>query len=231
MSKTKEDSEEISHFFFKQYQLNKDKAFSYLKELALHNSIDNVRYNAAKFLYKYYPQESSELIDWILRHDNNYNIPIINEEFDRYNFNDLINCAIERRYNRDDLVDFVKKSNFVNFALSWKEDYIIDNFKIYCVIPLQIFLFQSKSTNYIAYLCYTYSDPFYFLKSLSRISFLDLYHKASSNYIVRALRNIIEKLFKSKSIQIFILNRIDDSDLPHYKITIENYDYVFYLEF
>lgn len=230
MSKTKEDSKEINQFFLKQYKSNRNEAFEFLKNIALYSPTDIIRYNMTKLLYKYYPKESSELIDWIISHDDNYNIPIINVDPNRYNFNDLINCAIEKKHNRDDMVEFIKRNKFIYFTLFWKEDYIIDNFKIYCIIPLQCFLFQSKNNNDIVYLFNTYTDPFSFLKSCSLISFSDLYYKTNSSYTVKSIRNIIEKLFKVKLLKIFILDKIIDSDLPHYKITIENYKYVLYLE-
>ena len=59
-------------------EFNGDEMFEFLKDLALTDANNEIRYMASKMIYKNYPKRGKSLIKWLLMNDSNYNFRIIN---------------------------------------------------------------------------------------------------------------------------------------------------------
>jgi len=231
MSELMKNFKDFIQKFHEESQLNKNRGFEFLKRLALYNSTNAIRYNAIKLLHKFYPNESSELIKWCLSHDSNYDIPIINLDNKRHNINDLVNFAIKKKHSRDQMVDHTMKNDLLLFVISWKEEYITENFKVIYHIPLKSFIFLPKRINLIIYLFDNVADSFSYLKTIEKITFSALHHHTELSHCSLSLYELLKNIIKvpKNNLKCFILDNGMSSNLPKYKVIVEKKKLIFYL--
>ena len=153
----------LSKFDFGKYDV-----FSVLKHLALSDSNKDIRFEAVKILYARYPEESAELIKYILLHDSNYNIPFIDlTERERYNFNDLINISMERQINKEKMVNGIVGTDLIHVVLKWKD--CTDRFKLFYEVNLNCFIAFHHDSKLIYYIFSSKYDPFFHFNSIKPI--------------------------------------------------------------
>ncbi len=153
----------LSKFDFGKYDV-----FSVLKHLALSDVNSNVRSEAVKILYARYPEESAELIKYILLHDSNYNIPFIDlTERERYNFNDLIDISMDRQINKEKMVKGIVGTDLIHVILKWKD--FTDRFKLFYEVNLNCFIALDRDTQLLYYIFSSKYDPFLYFKLIKSI--------------------------------------------------------------
>lgn len=158
------------------FDFGKYDVFSVLKHLALSDSSNNVRFEALKILYTRYPEESAELIKYILLHDSNYNIPFIDlTERERYNFNDLIDISMERQINKEKMVKGIVGTDLIHIILKWKD--CKDRFKLFYEVNLNCFIAFHHQSQLIYYIFSSKYDPFFHFKSIKSIPISQIQEK------------------------------------------------------
>ncbi|MFW9946737.1 MAG: HEAT repeat domain-containing protein [Candidatus Odinarchaeota archaeon] len=151
--------------------------FSVLKYLALSDINNNIRSEAVKILYARYPEESVELIKYILLHDSNYNIPFINlTKRERYNFNDLIDISMERQINKEKMVKGIVGTDLTHVILKWKD--CADQFKLFYEVNLNCFIAFHHQKQLLYYIFSSKYDPFLYFKLIKSIPISQIQEKS-----------------------------------------------------
>jgi len=214
----------------KSYFRNNRYSFETLKEVILTELNDEVRYEATKVLYEKYPEESITLIKDILMRDFNYNFRILKfSKGRRYNVNDLLNSMIIRSLDKAQMANDIINNNLVQFALSWKDFSTV--FNIFYDLHLGIFILFHKGTETVAYLCARASDPFHFIQDSKEISLSKPFHlKEVSKKALRPLIGLLKNLLSihKSELTLTILNTERDIGLPHYKLSSNAHEAIFY---
>ena len=150
----------LSKFDFGKYNV-----FPVLKDLALSDGYNDIRFEAVKILHGRYPEESADLIKYILLHDSNYNIPFIDlTERERYNFNDLIDISMARQINKEKMVNGIIGTDLICIILRWKD--CTDRFKLFYEVNLNCFIAVHHHSHLIYYIFSSKHDPFFHFKSI-----------------------------------------------------------------
>lgn len=150
------------------FDFGKYDVFLVLKHLALSDSFNDIRFEAVKILYARYPEESAELIKYILLHDSNYNIPFIDlTERERYNFNDLIDISMERQINKEKMVNGIIGTDLIHVILRWKD--CTDQFKLFYEVNLNCFIAFHHHSQLLYYIFSSKYDPFFRFKSIKSL--------------------------------------------------------------
>ncbi len=205
----------LSKFDFGKYDV-----FSVLKHLALSDSNNNVRSKAVKILYARYPEESAELIKYILLHDSNYNVPFINLiERERYNFNDLIDISMERQINKEKMIKGIVGTDLIHIILNWKD--CTDRFKLFYEVNLNCFIAFHRHTQLLYYIFSSKYDPFLYFKLIKSILVSQIQEKCEP------LIYFYEKCFGCRSNLRFSMIDHNDLDIKG-KINDEVFDITIY---
>ncbi len=207
--------EKLLNFDFGRYDV-----FSVLKHLALSDSNNDVRFEAVKILYARYPEESVELIKYILLHDSNYNIPFIDlTEKERYNFNDLIDISMERQINKEKMVKGILGTDLIHIILKWKD--CTDRFKLFYEVNLNCFIAFHRQTQILYYIFRSKYDPFHYFKLIKSIPVLQIQEKCEP------MIYFYEKFFGYRSNLRFSMVDHNDLDIKG-KINDEVFDITIY---